>query len=243
MAKKNLAALGRQACDCQSDKEGWEKEGLVEVKERYYYEQKHKREKDDDRSLFSSSGPSIPETDDGTEIIRENFPDSNLVCPACGKEWLAVVDVYPLSEKGKHSTDEYKSTQSVNEDMDEDILDEIAESEQKSVSNYIDGEESAMNYLVGCVLQKTGGSVTPTQARDALDEYLENRSVEVTIPYKDQYTTSEKISEIDNIPDTDEAYDMFEYCPHIEVTFEWNKNEGTLAPQAITVDSREYNIE
>jgi len=101
MAKKNLSALDRQVCDCQHDLDAWEKEPLVEVKDRYHYEHKHKSQNVNDRQGMGwDSGPDIPTTDDETEITRENFPESNLVCPCCGKEWLAVVDVYPLSEKG-----------------------------------------------------------------------------------------------------------------------------------------------
>lgn len=99
MVKKNLSSLDRQYCPCQNElpEPGWQASTLVEVKTRQYYERKH--DPGDQPTMFSS-GPNIPTTDEGVEIIRDNFPDSNFVCPECGKKFLAVVDVYPLEDKG-----------------------------------------------------------------------------------------------------------------------------------------------
>jgi len=103
MAKVNLSRLSKQACTCQSDKEGWEKQGLVEVKSRHHYERQHDGPDHGEMPSMVNSGPNIPTTDDGTEITFENFPDANLVCPACGKEWLVICDVYPAEEKGERT--------------------------------------------------------------------------------------------------------------------------------------------
>lgn len=123
-----------------------------------------------------------------------------------------------------------------------EVLEEITTEEKRAVSDYKDGENDAINYLVGYVLKKTGGSVNSTMARDALDEFLEERVVDVTLPYEDYYNTSEKISEIENIPDTEQAYSTFRYPPAVNVTFEWDKDSGTLDPQVVEIGGREYEL-
>ena len=50
---------------------------------------------------------------------------------------------------------------------------EVTESEGEAVENYLNGEQGAMNYLVGCVLQETGGSINPSQAERLLEQVIE----------------------------------------------------------------------
>lgn len=104
MVKKNLSRIDSQYCPCQKEEHGddasWAGTALQRVRGRHYYEQKHKRERDDTPTMFSS-GPIAPTTRRGTEITQENFPDCNYVCPVCEQEWLAVVDIYPADERGE----------------------------------------------------------------------------------------------------------------------------------------------
>lgn len=126
--------------------------------------------------------------------------------------------------------------------VSKDTIKEIARTNHAGVCGYKDGEEDAINYLVGCVLKATGGTVTVSEARAALDEHLIEQVVEVSLPYSDRYTTGEKIAEIGNIPDTQEALDTFKYCPQVEVTFEWNKDTGKLDPQYVTIEGDRYEL-
>lgn len=72
---------------------------------------------------------------------------------------------------------------------------------------------------------------------------MSSDTVEVEIPYEDQYTFREKQSEIcDNIPDTENAHRTFGYCPYVKITFLWNKDSGDLKPKEITIDGEEYKI-
>jgi hypothetical protein len=62
------------------------------------------------------------------------------------------------------------------------------------------------------------------------------------LPYENYYTTSERIEVIDNIPDTDQARELFQYPPRVEVTFEWDKDENTLDPQSVEIGDEKYNL-
>lgn len=124
-----------------------------------------------------------------------------------------------------------------------DVLREVLEDEPDAVRDYREGSDGAMNYLVGCVLQKTAGTVNPMEAKEAIEEHLSDDVVEVRLYYEDYYNTSEKISQYDNIPDTQSAWDTFKYppCPHI--TFEWDKKNRSLEPVSIEICDEEYELQ
>lgn len=48
----------------------------------------------------------------------------------------------------------------------------IAENKSGWVEDYRDGEQGALNFAVGQVMQKTGGSAHPTEAKQRLLEEL-----------------------------------------------------------------------
>jgi hypothetical protein len=87
-----------------------------------------------------------------------------------------------------------------------------------------------------------GPSIVEASRLETKDPESDNNLVEVTLPYEDYYNTSEKIAEIDNIPDTDEAYRMFKYPPHASITFEWDKDENELDPLSVEIDGDEYEL-
>jgi len=74
--------------------------------------------------------------------------------------------VQEFAEKGEIETD--------NEDFElEDVVDEVIASNQDAVEDYKDGRESALNYLLGQVMQETSGRADGGEARQKLVEKLE----------------------------------------------------------------------
>lgn len=49
----------------------------------------------------------------------------------------------------------------------------VLEQESDSVNDYLDGEEGAKNFLVGKVMQETGGAADPGDANRLIDEVLD----------------------------------------------------------------------
>jgi hypothetical protein len=88
-----------------------------------------------------------------------------------------------------------------------------------------------------------GPSIVEASRLETKDPESDNNLVEVALPYSDDYTFSEKSGEIcDNIPDTDEAYSMFKYCPAVKVEFQWDKDENELEPLSVEIDGDEYEL-
>jgi hypothetical protein len=214
---------------------------LQEVKSATYYKQKRAKNRDPNDLSRTGTSPKTPRTRRGTKIIEGNFPEADLVCPCCERGFTENVErtVRPLSPET------FMSTSPENNDMELDKaqIEEIVEGESEAVRDFKDGEDGAINYLVGTVMQETGGKVNPVEARDALKEYIGDRVADVTLHYRDRYNFAEKKNVCDNIPDTDEAREMFKYSPEISVTFEWDKNEGTLSPESATIDGEEYELD
>jgi len=122
------------------------------------------------------------------------------------------------------------------------LIESVVDENPGVAADFHDGHDHAINYLVGVVLQETAGNANPTEAENALREYLENRVVEVEIPYGDHYSFSEKASEIDGIPDTDKAHQMFKYCPQVSVTFKWDKRDESLTATEVEINGLNYSL-
>lgn len=125
----------------------------------------------------------------------------------------------------------------------EDTVDQVIAENRSVAKDCKSGDDDAINYLIGCVLKETSGSVDPSKAQALLEERLVEQTVEVTIPYDDYYNTNEKISEIENIPSTQAAYDTFRFCPRVEITFEWDKKDQTLSPLYAKIGGEVYELE
>ncbi len=126
--------------------------------------------------------------------------------------------------------------------VEEKLIEEIVDENPDAVNYFLSGESQSTNYLVGVVLQRSGGTVGPSEAENALREYLENRVVDVTIPYTDKFSFSEKLSEIDGISDTAEAREKFRHPPLVSVTFEWDKGDSRLEPEWVKINGTEYRL-
>ena len=61
----------------------------------------------------------------------------------------------------------------------------------------------------------------------------------VGIPYSDDYTFSEKVSEC-GVPNTDEAENAFRYCPYIRLLFEYEAGETEI--DGIEVNGTQYDL-
>lgn len=57
------------------------------------------------------------------------------------------------------------------------------EEEADSVQGYLDGQDGAKNYLVGNVMQATGGSVDPAEAQELIDAVIDEESVEWPVTF------------------------------------------------------------
>ncbi len=53
------------------------------------------------------------------------------------------------------------------------VVEEVIKAETQAVEDYQSGDESAINYLVGQVMQKTGGGADPKKTRELLIKHLE----------------------------------------------------------------------
>jgi hypothetical protein len=100
IGKVNLSKLGKQYCPCQNNlpEPEWQAEPLQRVRSRMHYEIQHDSSNSSSNrrqgfQLESSTGPSIPTTEKGTEITFDNFPDANLVCPVCEDTFIVVCDI------------------------------------------------------------------------------------------------------------------------------------------------------
>lgn len=124
----------------------------------------------------------------------------------------------------------------------DEIVGDVVAQHPAHASNAKNGDDQEINYLTACVVKRLGGNVSFDDARDRVEERVVDRIVDVTLPYDDQYNTSEKIVEIDNIPDTKEARETFRYPPVVRVTFEWDKDRGSLQPQSVEIDGELYEL-
>lgn len=57
------------------------------------------------------------------------------------------------------------------------------EEEADSVQDYNDGQDGAKNYLIGKVMQATGGSVDPSEAQGLIDTVIAKESVEWPVTF------------------------------------------------------------
>lgn len=57
----------------------------------------------------------------------------------------------------------------------EEVIETVLEEESQAVEDYQDGDEDAVNYLVGQVMQETGGKVDPRETREALIDAIDQR--------------------------------------------------------------------
>jgi len=78
-----------------------------------------------------------------------------------------VDDKIPMDEVVK----KYKFSK-MKEDNLEDVVKKVLESNQKAVSDYKNGEEKAIHFLLGQVMKETRGAVDPKKAKDALVKIL-----------------------------------------------------------------------
>ncbi|MFO7794296.1 MAG: Asp-tRNA(Asn)/Glu-tRNA(Gln) amidotransferase subunit GatB [Candidatus Nanohaloarchaea archaeon] len=60
------------------------------------------------------------------------------------------------------------------EDETAQVVEQVIEEEDDAVEDYHDGDEGALNYLVGQVMSTSGGKADPKNARELLKEQLEN---------------------------------------------------------------------
>jgi len=60
---------------------------LQEVKSHHYYRQKRSQNRTSDLGMTPTQ-PTTPRTRRGVKIIDDNFPDADLVCPWCEKEYV-----------------------------------------------------------------------------------------------------------------------------------------------------------
>lgn len=61
-------------------------------------------------------------------------------------------------------------------DNTENVVRETIEENPEAVEDYIEGEKEAINYLVGKVMEKTGGSIDPGEVNKSLRKELENKT-------------------------------------------------------------------
>lgn len=76
------------------------------------------------------------------------------------------------------SIDEIYSNRDISkteEDQLEQVIDKIIESEESAVSDYIDGETKALNYLIGQVMSETKGKADAGQAREMIVDQIKQR--------------------------------------------------------------------
>jgi len=58
-------------------------------------------------------------------------------------------------------------------ELTKERIEKIVEQEDESVRNFKNGEDGAINYLVGCVMEETGGRASPPEAQDAIEECID----------------------------------------------------------------------
>lgn len=68
-----------------------------------------------------------------------------------------------------------RDVEKTDEDTLSDVVDDVLSAEQDAVDDYLDGTEEAMNHLVGQVMAKTNGQADAREARERLQERVNQR--------------------------------------------------------------------
>jgi len=71
---------------------------LTRVKTERYYKEKRKQSRADAGEFSFGVGPSAPYTRRGVKIVDKNFPEADMVCPYCEREFVETTTVRPLKE-------------------------------------------------------------------------------------------------------------------------------------------------
>lgn len=69
-----------------------------------------------------------------------------------------------------------KDIEKTDEDTLKTVVEDVVQSEQEAVQDYLDGEEGAINYLVGQVMSQTGGQADAEETREVLTSEIEEQS-------------------------------------------------------------------
>jgi aspartyl-tRNA(Asn)/glutamyl-tRNA(Gln) amidotransferase subunit B len=100
-------------------------------------------------------------------VAEDELTDANAVeaLRAALDEGRAPVDI--VDERDLRKADE---------DVTVEATREAVEENPEAVEDYLGGDEEAINYLVGQVMSKTGGSADPAVVNDVLRQEIEQRS-------------------------------------------------------------------